>query len=63
MSTAPAPAPYRTWMCLVCGFVYDEAAGSPEDGSAARAKAMQKKGWSAEKVRGARKDDFEMVEG
>ena len=34
MSSVPAPAPYRTWMCLVCGFVYDEAAGSPEDGLA-----------------------------
>jgi len=23
---------YRTWMCVVCGFVYDEARGDPEAG-------------------------------
>lgn len=23
-----------TWMCVVCGFVYDEAEGWPEDGIA-----------------------------
>jgi len=25
---------YRTWMCVVCGFVYDEADGLPEEGIA-----------------------------
>lgn len=24
--------PYRCWMCVVCGFIYDEALGLPEDG-------------------------------
>ena len=24
--------PYRKWMCVICGFIYDEAAGRPEDG-------------------------------
>ena len=24
----------RTWMCLICGFVYDEAAGIPDEGIA-----------------------------
>lgn len=23
---------FRTWMCLICGFVYDEAAGLPDEG-------------------------------
>jgi rubredoxin len=23
---------HRAWMCLVCGYVYDEALGMPEDG-------------------------------
>ena len=23
---------YKTYMCLICGFIYDEAAGLPEDG-------------------------------
>jgi hypothetical protein len=26
--------PYQTWMCLTCGFIYDEAAGQPEEGIA-----------------------------
>ena len=26
--------PYRRWRCLNCGFIYDEAQGSPEDGLA-----------------------------
>ena len=25
---------YRTWMCLICGYVYDEAAGAPDEGIA-----------------------------
>jgi rubredoxin len=25
----------KTWMCLVCGWIYDEQAGSPEHGIAA----------------------------
>ena len=24
----------KTWMCVVCGFMYDEAEGRPEDGIA-----------------------------
>ncbi len=34
MSTPSAAqeAPYRTYVCVVCGFVYDEAKGLPEDG-------------------------------
>jgi rubredoxin len=24
----------RTWMCLICGWIYDEAAGLPEEGIA-----------------------------
>ena len=27
-------APFRTWMCLICGWIYDEAAGLPEEGIA-----------------------------
>ncbi len=30
-STAPS-APFRQYVCVVCGFVYDEAKGLPEDG-------------------------------
>ena len=24
----------KTWICIVCGFIYDEATGRPEDGIA-----------------------------
>ena len=33
MNEAVATA-YRTWMCVVCGFIYDEAQGLPEEGIA-----------------------------
>lgn len=23
--------PYRKWECVICGFIYDEAAGLPDD--------------------------------
>ena len=25
---------FKTWMCLICGWVYDEAAGLPDEGIA-----------------------------
>ena len=62
MSSVPAPAPYRTWMCLVCGFVYDEAAGSPDDGLAPGTRWEDvPANWACPEC-GARKEDFEMVE-
>jgi len=24
----------KTWMCLICGWIYDEAAGAPDEGIA-----------------------------
>ena len=30
----PAPASFRQWVCVICGWVYDEAAGAPDDGLA-----------------------------
>ena len=32
MSDAATTTAYRTWMCVVCGFIYDEAKGLPEEG-------------------------------
>lgn len=34
MSTANSTAVYRSYMCVVCGFVYHEAEGIPEEGIA-----------------------------
>lgn len=52
---------YQTWMCLICGWVYDEAAGSPEDGIAPGTLwADVPMNWTCPEC-GARKDDFEMT--
>ncbi|HRO80396.1 rubredoxin [Alicycliphilus denitrificans] len=52
----------RTWMCLICGWVYDEAAGSPEHGIAPDTRwADVPENWTCPEC-GARKEDFEMVE-
>lgn len=53
--------PYQTWMCLICGWVYDEAAGAPDDGIAPGTRwANVPMNWTCPEC-GARKDDFEMT--
>ena len=52
----------KTWMCLVCGLIYDEAEGWPEDGILPGTRWEDVPvGWACPEC-GARKDDFEMVE-
>ncbi len=54
-------APFRTWMCLICGWVYDEAAGAPDDNIAPGTKwADVPTNWTCPDC-GARKEDFEMT--
>ena len=51
-----------TWMCLICGWIYDEAAGDPEHGLApGTAWADVPLNWVCPEC-GARKEDFEMVQ-
>ncbi len=53
---------YKTWMCLICGWVYDEAAGLPEEGIAPGTRWDDvPMNWTCPEC-GARKDDFELVE-
>lgn len=53
---------YRTWMCVVCGFLYDEAAGLPEEGIAPGTRWEDiPDTWTCPDC-GVTKDDFEMVE-
>ena len=33
-TAAAVDAPFRTFMCVVCGFIYDEAEGWPSEGIA-----------------------------
>jgi len=43
-TTAAAATDYKTWMCLICGWIYDEAEGLPEEGIAAGARKTSR--WS-----------------
>ena len=52
---------HKTWMCLICGWIYDEAAGDPEHGIATGTKWEDvPMNWTCPEC-AARKEDFEMV--
>ncbi len=52
---------FKTWMCLICGWVYDEATGDPEHNLAAGTRWPDvDMNWTCPEC-GARKEDFEMV--
>jgi rubredoxin len=52
---------FKTWMCLICGWVYDEAAGLPDEGIAPGTRWEDvPMNWTCPEC-GARKEDFEMV--
>ena len=52
----------NTWMCLICGWIYDEETGAPEHGIApGTAWADVPMNWTCPQC-GARKEDFEMVQ-
>ena len=60
--TGPNVSDPKTWMCLICGWIYDEAAGDPEHGLApGTAWADVPMNWTCPEC-GARKEDFEMVQ-
>jgi rubredoxin len=53
---------FKTWMCVVCGFLYDEAKGLPEEGLAPGTRWSDiPDTWTCPDC-GVTKDDFEMVE-
>jgi rubredoxin len=53
---------YRCYMCLICGFIYDEAEGAPEEGIPAGTRWEDvPMNWTCPEC-AARKEDFEMVE-
>lgn len=52
----------KTYMCVICGFVYDEAKGYPEDGIEPGTKWEDvPMNWQCPEC-GAGKEDFEMME-
>jgi rubredoxin len=54
--------PFKTWMCIVCGFIYDEEAGWPDDGIPPGTRWEDvPEDWMCPDC-GAGKEDFEMME-
>ena len=55
-------APFRTFMCVVCGFIYHEAEGWPADGIEAGTRWEDvPETWTCPDC-GVTKSDFEMIE-
>ncbi|CAB3637835.1 Anaerobic nitric oxide reductase flavorubredoxin [Paraburkholderia rhynchosiae] len=53
---------YQSWMCLICGWIYDEEAGLPDEGIAPGTRWEDVPiNWTCPEC-GARKEDFEMVQ-
>jgi rubredoxin len=53
---------YKKYMCVLCGFIYDEAEGWPADGIAPGTKWEDVPlNWQCPEC-GASKQDFEMIE-
>ena len=62
MSDPNDTAAYRSWMCVVCGWIYNEADGVPEEGIAPGTRWEDvPDDWTCPDC-GATKSDFEMVE-
>ena len=52
----------KKYMCLICGYIYDESQGCPEEGIAANTKWDDvPEDWVCPDC-GAMKEDFEMIE-
>jgi rubredoxin len=52
---------FKTYMCLICGWVYDEAGGLPDEGIAPGTLWKDvPMNWTCPEC-GARKEDFEMM--
>ena len=53
---------YKTWMCVICGWIYEEAEGCPEEGLAPGTRWEDiPDDWCCPDC-GALKEDFEMIE-
>jgi rubredoxin len=60
--TPTAFPPMKKYMCLICGWIYDEETGAPDEGIPPGTKWEDvPPNWSCPEC-GARKEDFELVE-
>ena len=53
---------YKSWLCIICGWVYDEEKGSPDDGIAPGTHWEDVPEYWVCPDCGCGKDDFEMIE-
>ncbi len=53
---------YKVWMCIICGWVYEEEKGCPEEGIAAGTRWEDVSEFWVCPDCGAGKEDFEMIE-
>jgi rubredoxin len=54
--------PFKTWQCILCGFIYEEEYGMPEEGIAAGTRWQDvPEDWICPDC-SATKQDFEMIE-
>jgi|TARA_R110001583_G_scaffold195503_3_gene374491 rubredoxin len=61
-ASAMSDQPFKTYMCLICGFIYDEAAGLPDEGIAPGTRWEDvPPNWTCPECE-ARKEDFELIE-
>ncbi len=62
MNTTEQHNELKTWQCIVCGFIYDEQQGLPDEGIAAGTRwADIPADWACPDC-GVAKADFDMVE-
>lgn len=54
--------PWRTYVCVVCGYIYDEAAGCPAEGIAPGTRWEDVPDWWTCPECGVGKADFDMIE-
>jgi rubredoxin len=53
---------FKSWVCIICGWVYDEEAGAPDEGIAPGTRWEDVPEYWVCPDCGAGKEDFEMVE-
>ena len=53
---------YKSWLCIICGWVYDEEKGSPDDGIAPGTRWEDVPEYWDCPDGGCGKDDFERIE-
>lgn len=62
-SIAPPAVAYRSFICIACGYIYNEAEGAPADGIAPGTRWEDVPDtWTCPDC-GVTKDDFELLQG